>query len=125
MLRHRIQCIRPPNVSLSYFPGACEVLRGIPRHQDVEANHTRSSRRQARTSCELKAMHLVRARGLRSPDIDDGSLHVDKVQLSAYADSTDYAVQMASALTGRCIRTPSWRLIGVYAADTRYSPGAI
>src|SRR5216683_1183936 len=52
-----------------------------------------SSRCQARTSCELKAMHLVRARGLRCPDIDDGSLHVDKVQLGAYADSTDYAVQ--------------------------------
>src|SRR5713226_7127222 len=93
MLRQRIQCIRPSNVGLSYFPGAFEVLRRVPRDQDVGANHTRSSWRQARTSCELKAMHLVRARGLRSPDIDDGSLHVDKVQLGAYADSTDYTAQ--------------------------------
>src|SRR6266852_9456653 len=93
MLRHRIQCIRPPNVGLSYFPGACEVLRGVRRDQNIGANHARSSWRQARTSCELKAMHLVHARRLRCLDIDDGSPHVDKVEFGAYADSTDYAVQ--------------------------------
>jgi hypothetical protein len=59
MLRQRIQCIRPPNVGRSYFPGACEVLRGVPRDQDVGANHTRSSRRQPRTTDDLKPMHLV------------------------------------------------------------------
>ena len=37
-------------------------------------------------------MHLVHARRLRCPNIDDGSLHIDEVKFSAYADSTDYAV---------------------------------
>src|SRR5712692_10278359 len=121
MLRQRIQCIRPPNVSRSYFPGAFEVLRGIPRDQDVGANHTRSSWRQARTSCELKAMHLVRARGLRYPDIDDGSLHVDKVQLGTYADSTDYAVQRLMERSGPDLRGHALHIFAdqslAYSAD--------
>src|SRR5712692_9919827 len=93
MLRHRIHCIRPPNVGVSYFPGAFEVLRSVPRDQDVGANHARSSRRQARTSCELKPMHRIDAGALGYADVDQGSVHVDKVELSADADSTDYAVQ--------------------------------
>ena len=40
MLRQRIQCVRPPNVGRGYFPGPCEVLRGVPRNQAVGANYT-------------------------------------------------------------------------------------
>jgi hypothetical protein len=38
-------------------------------------------------------MHLVHTRRLSCPDIDDGSLQIDKVEFSEYPDSTHNAVQ--------------------------------
>jgi hypothetical protein len=127
MLRHRIQCIRPPNVGRGYFPGACEVLRGVPRDQDVGANDTRSSRRQASTSCELKAMHLVHAHRLRCADVDHGSLHVDKVKFGAYADSTDYAVKRRDAqcqIEGHPQRQSDWQATAGVRPCTGYAIAA-